>query len=131
MLTRTEPSTRARLEAEKVPLRVARWVAGGHTREERARRADVALYARARLGCEGWPEPWLLGAFASHDAATCTARRNRGLRRLSVEETCADFTLPAAPAPRRATKRERQAAELVTLQERVALLEATVARRAR
>jgi hypothetical protein len=113
MLLRVEAPIRERLERERVPRRVAIWVAGGHTLEERARRSEIVLYARARLRSVGWPEIWVLAFFAKADATTNTNRHAQGLRPLGVEKTCAAATLPAAPPPpTRTTKKVREAARL-------------------
>lgn len=113
MLLRLEAPIRERLEKERVTLRVAKWVAGGHTQEDRARRGEVALYARARVRSQGWPEMWVLAFFAEAYATTNTSRRARGLRPLGVEKACAAATLPAAPPPpTRPTKKDREAARL-------------------
>jgi len=120
-LARVEPRTRELLEGEQVSQRVAKFVAGGGSAEGRARRAEVAIYARARLECEGWPEIWVLVFFTEADAAACKARRDRGLPRRTVEESCAAVELPAEPPPpRRRTKREREASGVA---DRVAQIE--------
>jgi hypothetical protein len=113
MLLRLEAPIRERLEKERVPRRVAQWIAGGHTQEDRARRGQVALYARARVRSQGWPDLWVLAFFAKADATTNTNRRAQGLRPLGVKKTCATATLPAAPPPpTRTTKKVREAARL-------------------
>ena len=110
MFRRVEPAIRTLLEDQRITKRVAQWVAGGSTRDERARRADIALYARDRVLSEGWPELWILVFFAATDATVCESRRARGLRRLTVEETCAGVKVPdAPPPPRRTTKKQREA----------------------
>jgi hypothetical protein len=119
-LRRVETATRERLEAAEVTVCVAEWVAGGRSREGRTRRADVAIFARAKLRCEGWPKIWKLAHFAHADALACESRRSRGLRRLTVEEICADVKLPPhRPPPRRRTRRDRQASQLVQVRARL------------
>jgi hypothetical protein len=120
MLRRVEPSIRARLEDQRISKRVALWVAGGRTWDQRARRADVAVYVRGRLVLEGWPELWILAYFAAADATVCANRRARGMPRYSVEEMCAGVTLPEAPPPpRRTTKKQREAKRKEKLAERL------------
>jgi hypothetical protein len=127
MLRRVEAAIRAPLEDQRITKRVAQWVAGGRTREERARRADVALYARVRVLSEGWPELWILAFFAAADASTCASRRARGLRRLTVEETCAGVVPPdAPPPPRRMTKKQREIKRKEKLAERLRKLASEV-----
>jgi hypothetical protein len=133
MLRRCEKGPRERLEAEEVPIRVAKWVAGGHTREERARRADVAIYLRARRQREsereGWPELWQLVHFAKVDADHCASRRARGLARPTVAQGCDQEAIPReAPPPTRRTARQRRDEDLREVVEAQARLAGELAR---
>jgi len=135
MLAMLEPDQRIRLERAEAPYTVAQWVSGGHTRDGRARRTEVALYVRARRisanGCEGWPKTWLMTHFAKIDALHCERRRSRGLPRQSVHESCDvdkligrgdkcevcgdDHKLPSAssrPAPTRSSEKSRRETDL-------------------
>ena len=113
MLRRVESALRDRLEAEEVSAKVAIWIAGGGTREGRARRADVAIYARQRLRSLGWPKLWRVHHFAAHDAQVCADRRARGLLRQTVEQTCASCADPTSPpAPKRQSAAEVRQLEL-------------------
>jgi hypothetical protein len=116
-----------RLLGPRAPIEGAVNVAGGRTREDRARRAEVALYARGRVLSEGWPDLWILAFFAAADATVCASRRARGLRRLTVEETCAGVEPPdAPPPPRRTTKKQREANRKEKLAERLRKLASEV-----
>jgi hypothetical protein len=115
MLAKCDYDVRSMLEAAEAPKRIAEWVAGGATRDEVRRRAELVLYVRERgqkeqrVG-EGWPDRWVIAHFHAHDQAVCEDRRsNRGLRRLSVAETCEKEPFPAAPpTPSRPTRQQRQ-----------------------
>jgi hypothetical protein len=120
MLRRVEPALQALLEDQRITKRVAMFVAGGGSKDERLRRADIALYARSLVLSEGWPDLWILYFFAQVDSTACASRRARGLRRLPVEETCGEVRLPdAPPPPRRSTNSQRQAALKKKLAERL------------
>lgn len=127
MLARIEARTKERLEGLGVGVtrEVWKFVAGGATREERERRAEVAIYTRTRLGCQArtWPKLWKVVHLWRADTAACAARRSRGLGRPSIEQTCEGIELPPRrPPPRRATKSARKATELAVLiadQERI------------
>jgi hypothetical protein len=65
MFRRVEPAIWALLEDQRITERVAQWVAGGRTRDDRARRADIA---RGRSLAASNPRSGRL-------AATCAAGR--------------------------------------------------------
>jgi len=128
MLAKVDRSTRELLEAEHVSFRVARWVAGGHSRAGCARRAEVALWLRGHLGCAGWPEVWRLAYLGRADDAACADRRRRGLSRPSVDQTCSSVTLPTkAPPSGRLTKRAREALKLAEVREQLEQLARRIA----
>lgn len=130
MLARVESATRARLDAAEASYRVAQWVAGAGTPEGRARRAEVAIYARQRLRTEGWPARWVLVLLSRTDAAAWFERRRRGLPRQSLETTCGPVEIPKTPPPpTRATKLQREEALSATVAAELKRLLAIVERR--